>query len=160
MTSSIQRHLRQQRPFPSLEQEVFVGLQMAADRLMAPWERYLREHADLTHAQYNVLRILRGAGDEGLGAGEIGARLVTRSPDVTRLVDRLLERKLVRRKRDAQDRRCVRVQITAAGREQVGRLDEVARELHGGPLQGLGPERLALVREVLGEILDRIEPLD
>ena len=92
MTRPIQYYIRQQRGFRTLEEEVFVGLQLAADRLMAPWERTLRERADLTPVQYNVLRILRGAGAEGLWAGEIAARLIARSPDVTRLVDRLEKR--------------------------------------------------------------------
>jgi DNA-binding MarR family transcriptional regulator len=89
MSSTIQRHLKQSRPFSTLEEEVFVGLQLVSDRLMQPWAAYLKESADLSHVQYNVLRILRGAGQAGLSAGEVGERLITRSPDVTRLIDRL-----------------------------------------------------------------------
>jgi DNA-binding MarR family transcriptional regulator len=160
MSTAIRRHLRQQRPFRSLEEEVFVGLQMAADRLMAPWARYLREEADLSPAQYNMLRILRGAGPDGLSAGQVAERLVTRSPDVTRLVDRLEARRLVRRRRDPADRRAVRVQITDRGREQVTSLDAPAREMLAAALQGFGRDDLERLRDVLGEILDRVEPVD
>ncbi|HSJ13845.1 MAG TPA: MarR family transcriptional regulator [Longimicrobiales bacterium] len=157
MTRPIQYYIRQQRGFRTLEEEVFVGLQLAADRLMAPWERTLRERADLTPVQYNVLRILRGAGAEGLWAGEIAARLIARSPDVTRLVDRLEKRGLVSRCRDAVDGRAVRVHITAAGLERIGPLDEHVRtELHD-VLGGLGEARLATLKDALEAVLASVE---
>lgn len=160
MSTAIQRHLRQQRPFRSLEEEVFVGLQVAADRLMAPWARHLRETADLSPAQYNVLRILRGAGPTGLGAGEVAERLITRSPDVTRLVDRLEARRLVRRRRDPEDRRAVRIQLTDRGRAQVTDLDADARAMLAAGLQPFGRPELEALRDTLGRILDAVEPLD
>ena len=75
-SSAIQRQIKQERPFRSIEEEVFVGLQIVSDRLMAPWAAHLKQVADLTHVQYNVLRILRGAGPNGLSAGEVGERLI------------------------------------------------------------------------------------
>lgn len=153
----IQQYIRQQRGFRTLEEEIFVGLQLAADRLMAPWERTLRERADLTPVQYNVLRILRGAGAEGLWAGEIAERLIARSPDVTRLVDRLEKRGLVSRCRDERDGRAVRVHVTDAGRRSLAQLDEVSSESLHGILGTLGRERLGELRDSLELVLEAIE---
>ena len=151
--SLIARHIHQHRPFHSLEEEVFVGLQLVADRLMEPWAKHLRETADLTHVQYNVLRILRGAGDAGLWAGEVAERLITRSPDVTRIVDRLEKRGLVRRRRDSDDRRAVRVFITKAGLERMAPLDRAARTMLAQHLGSLGEARLTELRDTLELLL-------
>lgn len=153
MSSAIQRYLKQTRPFRTVEEEVFLSIQVAADLLMEPWAAYLKETADLTPAQYNVLRILRGAGENGLWAGEIGQRLVTRNPDVTRLIDRLEKRKLVRRRSDASDRRAVRVHITDAGREQVGALDSKARTMLPSLLARLPARKLTALRDELDTLL-------
>ena len=152
--SLIQDQIRQQRSFHSLEEEVFVGLQLVADRLMEPWARHLRDTADLTHVQYNVLRILRGAGADGLWAGDIAERLITRSPDVTRLVDRLEARGLVRRRRDSDDRRAVRVFITKAGLDRIAPLDPAARTMLAQHLGRLDEARLTELRDTLVLLLE------
>jgi DNA-binding MarR family transcriptional regulator len=152
--SLIQEQIRQQRSFHSLEEEVFVGLQLVADRLMEPWARHLRDIADLTHVQYNVLRILRGAGADGLWAGDIAERLITRSPDVTRLVDRLEARGLVRRRRDSDDRRAVRVFITKAGLDRIAPLDRAARTMLAQHLGKLDETRLTELRDTLVLLLE------
>ena len=153
MANVIQQLIKQKRAFRSLEEEVFVGLQLVADRLMEPWARYLKEEADLTTVQYNVLRILRGAGADGLLAGEIGERLIARSPDVTRLIDRLEKRGLVKRRREPEDRRAVRVFITEAGRERLTPLDEAARGALRPVFDGIGRQQLADFRDTLEVIL-------
>lgn len=158
MAGTIQRHLRQQRPFRSLEEEVFVGLQLVADRVMAPWASYLRETADLTPVQYNVLRILRGAGAEGLWAGEVAERLVARSPDVTRLLDRLERRGLVHRSRDPDDRRVVRVRITPAGKDQLAGLDDVGRRRLAANFRHIDRGDLEVLRDTLERILETVVP--
>ena len=157
MSSAIQRVLKQKRPFRSIEEEVFVGLQIAADRLMEPWAAFLKETADLSHVQYNVLRILRGAGEEGLWAGEIGERLITRSPDVTRLIDRLEKRKLVKRRQDPADRRAVRVQITDLGREEITSIDQRSRTLLQSYLQRLSPGHIEALRDELDVLIDVLD---
>lgn len=121
---------------------------------MEPWAAYLKENADLTPAQYNVLRILRGAGEAGLWAGEIGERLITRSPDVTRLIDRLEKRKLVRRRQDPVDRRAVRVHITETGRDEVAALDPKARSILQGILERVPARRLAALRNELDALVE------
>src|SRR5271156_3479619 len=96
---------------------------------------------DLSATQYNVLRILRGA-PEGLPCGEIGNRMVTRDPDITRLLDRLEKRKLISRCRETKDRRTVMVRIAAGGLQLLGRLDEPVLAEHRRQLGHLGRERL------------------
>lgn len=155
-SSAIQRQIKQERPFRSVEEEVFVGLQIVSDRLMAPWAAHLKQVADLTHVQYNVLRILRGAGPDGLTAGEVGERLITRSPDVTRLIDRLEKRGLVARYPHPDDRRAVRICITEDGREQIARLDQKSRSLIRSCFEGLSPKRLEALRDSLDAVLQSV----
>ena len=157
--SLIQQHLKQQRGFQTLEEEVFLGLILVADRMMEPWSRYLKETADLTTVQYNVLRILRGAGSEGIGAGEIGERLIARSPDVTRLIDRLEKRGLVSRRKDGDDRRAVRVFITQDGLDRIAALDQASRQKMADALHHLGRERLESMRSILELVLQRVDPI-
>jgi DNA-binding MarR family transcriptional regulator len=124
------------------EEEAFVSLLRATDRLQRRIvELFKRE--DLSLTQYNVLRILRGAGPGGLSCGEVAGRMITRDPDVTRLLDRLEHRGLVVRTREARDRRVVRTRITNAGLELLTRLDEPVRGLHLEQLGHLGARRLA-----------------
>ena len=110
----LQAELKQNVPFRSREQEAYLALLRTADALQTSVEAKLGEFG-LTGTQYNALRILRGAGPEGLPCSEIGERMITRDPDVTRLLNRLEKRGLVRRTRAHADRRVVRGIITAAG---------------------------------------------
>jgi DNA-binding MarR family transcriptional regulator len=104
--------------------------------------------ADLSPTQYNVLRILRGA-SEGLACGEIGNRMVTRDPDMTRLLDRLEKRSLVSRCRDTKDRRTVWTRITPEGVELLARLDGPVRAAHQELLGHLGSKRLKQLTDLL-----------
>jgi DNA-binding MarR family transcriptional regulator len=103
---------------------------------------------DLSPSQYNVLRILRGA-PEGLPCGEIASRLITRDPDVTRLLDRMEKRGLISRARESRDRRMVLARLTAAGLKVVDRLDEPVQKMHRKRLGHLGKERLRALRGLL-----------
>lgn len=157
MDNRILKQLRQISPFGSLAEEVFIGVQIMADRLMAPWAETLKQAADLTPVQYNVLRILRGAGPTGLLAREISERLITRSPDVTRLVDRLVKRGLVDRSADPSDRRAVRVFITAEGLACIGSLDSLVSPVLMGAMARLGDERLEAMREMVNATLEALD---
>ena len=106
------------------------------------------KNEDLTSAQYNVLRILRGA-PEGLPCGEIGNRMVTRDSDITRLLDRLEKRALISRCRESKNRRTVWTRITQEGLELLARLDEPIRTAHRQLLGHLGIERLNLLADLL-----------
>jgi DNA-binding MarR family transcriptional regulator len=157
MQNAIQKHVQQNKPFHSLAEEVFVGIQIMADRLMEPWAQQLQEAADLSPVQYNVLRILRGAGKAGLWAGEISDRLITRSPDVTRLVDRLEKRGLVARSPDRSDRRAIRIHITDAGLERLSALDQVESSTLAQAFDRLGSDRVLQLRDIICETLEALE---
>lgn len=141
MTSTLGREIRQTKPFVSLEEEAFLGLQRTASLLLQALGRELKDQ-DLSPAQYNTLRILRGAEPEALTCGEIGDRLVSPGPDVTRLLDRLEGRGLVLRVRDEEDRRVVRARITEQGIALLARLDGPVGESLHRILGHLGAERL------------------
>jgi len=122
MVGRLQGELKQNKPFASIEVEAFLNLVRTADMLGRHLGGLLKSH-DLTMTQYNVLRILRGAGTSGLPCGEIGARLVTWDPDITRLIDRLEKRALVARAREDADRRVVLVRLTATGTAFLAEID-------------------------------------
>src|SRR5215218_7494264 len=103
------------RRFDSAEQEAFLSLWRTYDRLRA-LEDELFSRFELTPQQYNVLRVLRAAHPESLPTLLVAERLVSRAPDITRMLDKLEQRELVRRDRPARDRRTVLIGITAAGR--------------------------------------------
>ncbi len=123
MGTDLQSEIRQTRPFTSLREEASLSLWRTASALDAGLERVLKSHG-ISAAQYNVLRILRGAGADGLCRNEIRDRLVSRMPDVTRLLDRLELLGLVRRERRSEDRRQVSTYLTDAGSELLLSLDE------------------------------------
>ncbi|HET7230182.1 MAG TPA: MarR family transcriptional regulator [Longimicrobium sp.] len=141
MPGKIQREIQQNKPIPSLEEEAYLNVQRTANVLLQGLTEVLRRH-DLTPTQYNVLRILRGAGDTGLTAGEVGDRMITRDPDVTRLLDRLEKRGLAERWRCTHDRRVVWTRVTEAGLGVIAPLDGEIAELHLRQLGHLGGERL------------------
>ena len=153
MAGRIQAEIRQGKPLGSLEEEVYLNLQRTANALAQPLAELLRGH-DLTPAQYNVLRILRGAGDEGLMASDIGGRMISRDPDITRLVDRLEKRGLVERRRCSQDRRVVWTSLSDGGRALIDPLDAPLDELHRAMLAHMPPDRLQMLVELLEEARD------
>jgi DNA-binding MarR family transcriptional regulator len=103
---------------------------------------------DLSSTQYNVLRILRGT-REGLPCGEIAARMITRDPDVTRLLDRLEKRGVISRCRETEDRRSVRARITPEGLKVLARLDAPIQDAHRAQLGHLGKARLRMLADLL-----------
>jgi DNA-binding MarR family transcriptional regulator len=102
-----------------------------------------------------VLRILRGA-PAGLLCGEVGNRMITRDPDITRLLDRLEKRGLISRSRETKDRRTVVVRMTPAGLDLVGRLDGPVQAVHREQLGHLGEKRLKNLSELLTACRDRL----
>jgi DNA-binding MarR family transcriptional regulator len=151
----VARELKQNRSFASHEQEVLLGLQIAAARIMEPWEKFLKSTAQLTPNQYNVLRILRGSHPTRLPCGDIAERMIARDPDITRLVDRLGRRGLVTRSRSRQDRRVVEVGITEKGLHVLQSLDGHVDRFPKAMLGHLGLKKLeqlvALLETIIGE---------
>lgn len=129
------------------EEDAFLELLRTTDQLSRGLVPLLKAE-ELSPNQYNVLRILRGA-PEGLPCGEIAQRMITRDPDITRLLDRLEKRALITRWRDAKDRRLVLARITPEGLKLLGRLDEPMQEGHRKQLGHLGRERLKTLCELL-----------
>jgi DNA-binding MarR family transcriptional regulator len=141
------------RRTPCPEEAAFLDLIRTADILSRLPAQVLKT-ADLSPAQYNVLRILRGAPD-GLGCGEIANRMITRDPDITRLLDRMEKRGLISRSRETRDRRMVLTRISPEGLALLGRLDEPVREAHRRQLGHLGRQRLRALAELLGACRSR-----
>jgi DNA-binding MarR family transcriptional regulator len=148
MTPSLQDELRQTKPFGSLEQEATLSVERTAAVLRHGVAEALRPYG-VTPAQYNVLRILRGAGPDGLCRHEVSDRLLTQVPDVTRLLDRMEAAGLVTRERSTEDRRLVATRITEEGRRLLARTDEPIMKLHAAQLGHLGPEKLRALIDLL-----------
>ena len=130
--TSVRAAIRQTKPFASLGQEALLALLLTTDRVRTRLAERLATLGDVTPQQYNVLRILRGAGQDGLPTLEIAERMLERTPGITRLIDRLEKKTLVHRERAIQpgaDRRQVWCRITGAGLDLLERLDEPVRQV-------------------------------
>ncbi len=148
MRKRLRDEIKQQKPFESLEQEALLNVLHTADMLMQRIAGVLKPFK-LSHSQYNVLRILRGVGPAGLACQEVAERMITRDPDITRLLDRLEARGLVTRTRDQKDRRVVTVRITPEGLRLLEALDQPIAEVDRQPLQHLGEQRLRALIQLL-----------
>jgi len=148
MTSSLRDQLRQQKPFRSLYQEAFLNLARTETELHDGIDQVLQPHG-LSLTQYNVLRMLRGAGNDGLCRNEIRDRLITRMPDVSRLLDRMEEGGLVSRVRSTEDRRLVNTTLTKRGRTLVDQLDDAVAREHQRQLGHLSQTQLRTLIELL-----------
>jgi DNA-binding MarR family transcriptional regulator len=138
----LQAEIRQTRPFALIEEEAALNIIRTAEVLQRFLAEFLRPF-DLSPVQYNVLRILRGAGAAGATCSQIGERLLTRDPDITRLLDRMQARDLVERERSTEDRRVVITRISKTGLKLVDSLDEPLRSVNRRKLGMLGREALA-----------------
>ena len=143
-------------PQAALEARVFVSLMRAANVLARGAEALLKPYS-ISGTQYNILRILRGAGEKGLACCEVGSRLISRDPDITRLLDRMESRGWISRARESRDRRVVKTRITAQGLRLLDELDKPVHELHRRQLRRLPARQL----RQLSNLLDRArEPLE
>lgn len=133
---------------PGPEERVFVSLLRTADALSRAGETLLKPHG-LSATQYNTLRILRGAGDDGLACSEVGERLISRDPDITRLLDRMESRGLIARARKSQDRRVVKTRITEAGLRLLSEVDRPVQELHRRQLGHLAAREIQQLSNLL-----------
>ena len=143
------------KPPPLLEQDAFMSIQRNADWLMRDLEEILEEHS-LSPAQYNVLRILRTAGPAGMACHEIGERMITRDPDMTRLLDKLEDRELLTRSRERADRRVIRTRISQGGLKLLRELDDPVRNLHRKQLGHLSEKRLRLLVRLLESVREQV----
>jgi DNA-binding MarR family transcriptional regulator len=148
MPRGLQAELKQKTPFTSREQEAYLSLLRTSDALETRVEAWLKEFG-LTGTQYNALRILRGAGPEGLPCREIGERMITHDPDITRLLNRLEDRGFVERTRARHDRRVIYGKIAAAGLKLLREMDAPIEKYGREMLRHVGQERLKQLIELL-----------
>ncbi|HMQ04954.1 MAG TPA: MarR family transcriptional regulator [Pyrinomonadaceae bacterium] len=138
MSVALQKELQQTKPFASLQEAAHLAVLVTAERFKTN-ASHIFKTKDLTPAQYNVLRILRGAGEEGISCTDISGRMITRDSDITRMLDRLEARGLITRRRQANDRRVVKAFISEAGLEVLNDLD--------GPLSTFNQDQMAGLSE-------------
>jgi DNA-binding MarR family transcriptional regulator len=148
MPATLRDDLRQTKPFASPQEEAYLNVVRTAARLMDAVEDLLRPHG-LSGPQYNVLRILRGAQPGGLCRNDLRDRMITRMPDMTRLLDRMEEAGLVTRTREGDDRRMVLTRITDAGLRLVDELDSPIAALHQAKIGHLSEEQVRSLIDLL-----------
>jgi DNA-binding MarR family transcriptional regulator len=141
--------IQQTKPFELIEEEAVLNIVRTAEVLAQHNSAFLREY-QLSETQYNVLRILRGAGPAGATCSQIGERMITRDPDITRLLDRLESRGLVNRERSKEDRRVVVSKISSEGLVLLGSIDAPLRKLLRDRMGSMG-------RASLESLIDQLE---
>jgi DNA-binding MarR family transcriptional regulator len=151
MAGKLQHEIGKRKPFDCPEEEAFLSILRTADVLNRAAVETFRPY-ELSPTQYNVLRILRGtcpSGTSGLACNAIADQMLTRDPDMTRLLDRLEKRGLISRAREEKDRRVVRVCITEKGLKVLADLDPLVKECDRKCLSHMGEDRLRQLIELL-----------
>lgn len=151
MATRVHEEIKQARPFPRITEEAGVAIKRTAAVLDHAFGEALRPFG-ITVTQYNVLRILRGSVATGLCGREVGQRLVSQVPDVSRLLDRMDEMGLITRERDPDDRRHVTARVTQRGLGLLTDVDPVLQRLEDRLFEGIDPETLAAMVEGLDAI--------
>ena len=142
------------RPGSAIEDHIFVAILKSADTLSQEAEQLIKS-VGLTMAQYNVLRILRGAEPEGLLCRGISERMISRDPDITRLLDRMENHGWITRHREKEDRRVVKTRITEDGLATLKKLDQPVRDLHKGQFRHMSASQLKTLAKLLAEVVRR-----
>jgi DNA-binding MarR family transcriptional regulator len=153
MSPSLQQDLKQKKPFRSLQQEAYLSVVRTSTTLTDAMEDLVKAQG-ISATQYNVLRILRGSGAEGLCRNALRDRMLTRMPDMTRLLDRMEEAGLVVRVREGDDRRMVMTRITEKGRRVLDDLDAPVMALHRKQMAGLSDAQLRTLSDLLTLVRD------
>jgi DNA-binding MarR family transcriptional regulator len=153
MSGKIAAEISQTKPFSCREEEAFLNLARSYEHLLQGLSELFRSY-NLSTTQYNVLRILRGAGSAGLTCSEAANRMISHDPDITRLFDRLESRGLVIRSRSVEDRRVVMATISEAGMALLAQIDQPLIDLHAEQMNRLSPEKV----EELISLLELLRP--
>lgn len=156
-TTGLANEIGKRVPFDLPEQEAYLNILRTQDRLSADFTALFRKFG-LSEPLYNALRIVQARGEEGVPSQSIGAEMVTRDPDVTRLCDRLGKAGLIERERSSKDRRVVLIKVTSAGCELLRKIDPRLRDLHKQQLGHLSPEDLATLNALLVKARRKPEP--
>jgi DNA-binding MarR family transcriptional regulator len=154
MSHRLQDEIKQSKPFPRATAEAFLGILRTAAVLEHHLAEVLKPYG-LTSTQYNVLRILRGAGRAGMCGRDIGERLISRVPDISRLLDRMEDMKLIHRERDPKDRRQVTARITPKGLEILERATPELEVVESTRLAGIDPTSLKALITTLDAVRAR-----
>lgn len=149
--SSLAEEIQQSRPFSGVEEEAYLSLLRTSAELCHQTDHFLKSFG-ITQPQYNVLRILRGAGPRGLSRNQIAERMVAPTPDASRLLDRLEESGWIKRNRGGQDRRQVTSCITAAGQKLLKRIDAPLVTFHKEQFPGVSKADLRILARILSEL--------
>lgn len=152
--ASLKAEIEQSTPFSSAREEALLNLLRTADRLSHAMQRTVRPWG-VTATQYNVLRILRGAGPDGLTCSEIGSRMLTSDPDITRLMRRLKALKLIRQHRDRRDRRIVRTIISETGMRLLEEMNPAVTRAPDASLGHMSGEEIAQLTRLLERARER-----
>ena len=150
------KEIRQTKPFASREEEAMLNLARTCESLNQRLVGFLKTYG-LTATQYNMLRILRGAGSDGVTCSQATERMLSPDPDITRLLDRMEERKLIRRERSREDRRVVVTWISPEGLELVNRIDQPLAAFHKRNMSHVGQRRLEELIDILESLRDEKE---
>src|SRR5688500_7763495 len=151
MTTELRDDIKQTRPFKSLHEETDLNIVRTAYVLIDAFESAIKSYG-ITSTQYNVLRILRGAGDDGLSRNEVRDRLLNRMPDATRLLDRMEKSGLISRSREAEDRRLVTTRLTKKGKQLVDQLDPLVARQHKSRLRHMSEKQLTTLNTLLTQV--------
>ncbi len=153
MSPGLQQDLKQKKPFRSLQQEAYLSVVRTSTALTDAMEDLVKSRG-ISATQYNVLRILRGSDAEGLCRNALRDRMLTRMPDMTRLLDRMEDAGLVVRVREGDDRRMVMTRITQKGRQLLDDLDAPVMALHRKQMAGLTDAQLRSLSDLLTLVRD------
>jgi len=155
----LQAEIRQTRPFAAIEEEALLNIVRTAEVVQRMIAEFLKDF-DLSPAQYNVLRILRGAGTAGVTCSQIGERLLTHDPDITRLLDRMESRGLIARERSSTDRRAVITRLTDDGLRLTDSIDAPIRAMTKSRMGNFGREGLAGLISELERVREAFEAVN
>jgi DNA-binding MarR family transcriptional regulator len=158
MVKSILAEIHQTRPTRSAQEQLLINIMRTSRAVEEAWLAYLKRTEGLSLSQYNILRILRGARPTAVKISQIAERMIYHDPDVTRLVDRLVQRGLAQRERDEEDRRVVFVSITKAGLALLERLDEPVEQYSQAVMAGLSGKQVRELETLLDELRAGIKP--
>jgi DNA-binding MarR family transcriptional regulator len=155
MPGLLEREIVQTKPL-TLVDRAAANLHRTAAIFLQEVAAYLGENG-ISPKQYNILRILRGAGQKGLRCGEIASRLVSPDPDTTRLLDRLLARKWIQRSHDIKDRRIVRIRITGMGARLLARLEKTVQSIQNHQFRNLKQDELGKLVSLLESLRSQVD---
>ena len=153
--TTLKEELKTSADFASIQQEAYLSLLVTVDRIYRRHADFMAEYG-VSPKQYNILRILRGAGNAGLPVMEIGRRMVEKSPDISRITTRLIDMKLVNRRRQRNDRRVVKVTISAKGLKLLEKMDEPIGKQIDHLLSGMKKGELQSLIELLDKARDSV----